>query len=96
MEYLVTIEKLVKVVLSYIGDMEKRIHLGKHTWFNNQGKPLLVLNKKENSLGIDEDLYYDIQGLLNITDEKDDSMLWQVLDKLGEYLVGKPVNMYMF
>jgi hypothetical protein len=96
MEYLVTIDQLAKVVLSYIGDMEKRTHLGRPTWFNNEGKPLFVLNKNLNQLGIDEDLYYDIQGLLNLGEEKDDSMLWQVLDKLAEYLIGNSVSMYIY
>lgn len=96
MEYYVTVDQLVNVVLSYLGPLKKKIYLGQPTWFNTDGNAIFRISKQK-SFGIDQDIYYNIQGLLNITNDKDDSMLWDVIDKLGETLTGEPIeDAYMY
>lgn len=97
MDYLVTINQLVDIVDSYIGPLRKKRYLGSDTWYNLDGDVIFRKGSQKFEYGIMEDVYYNIQGLLNITKDKDESMLFDVLTRYVERNSGSEVtDLYMF
>ena len=97
MDYLVTVDQLVNVIDSYIGPLNKKRYLGSDTWYNTNGDVVFRKGSGKFDFGIDENIFYDIQGLLNITNGKDDSMLFDVLERYVSIKSGSQVtDLYMF
>lgn len=97
MEYLVTVNQLANIIDSYIGPLLKKRYLGSDTWYNKDGDVIFVKGHKKHEYGIDENIYYDIQGLLNISHNKDESMLFSVLQRyISMKTEDEVTDLYMF
>lgn len=97
MDYSVTVDQLVNVIDSYIGPLLKKRYLGSDTWYNADGEVIFVKGGGKFEYGIDTNVYYNIKSLLNISNGKEISLYFEVLERYVSKKTGSQVtDLYMF